>query len=638
MTAEIYLRRGRQRLARWASEPRVRTGAMVAGYALAGFLMSAASLLNHPLPMAMGLICAVTGWRSLVMALGSAVGYRLFWGAAGVQGVVWSGLGCLLSLFLGKRKAVQDAPLLLSAVAAFLVSATGLAFQVFFQDDTVLGIYLLRVALAGAGTKLYSLVVQRQGPTADRLGLATAVLALAQIAPVSWLNLGFIVSGAIGAAASFTTSALAGLALDLAQITQTPMTGVLCGIFLVRMIPGIPKWLRCGSPGVVYLLAASLCGVWDLLPIPGLVLGGGIALFLKPAPEAVPRRGETGLAQVRLELMAGVLGQTQQILLETPELPVDETGLLARTKERACGSCPNRKSCRDLGDIPKDLLHKPILDTTSLPFPCRKPGRMVQELRRTQEQLRSMRGDRERQREYREAVIQQYQFLGEYLRQLADELPRRGEKISQCYQAEVTISSTAKETANGDRCQYFTGTGGKYYVLLCDGMGTGLGAAQEGQTALTMLRQMLTAGFPAEYALRSINSLCCLRGRAGAVTVDLLELRLDSGKASIYKWGAAASYLLRDGTAEKIGTVGPPPGISVTDIRETVDRLSLRRGAALILCSDGVDGEGVLRRRRIVPGEPPGELAAELLEKGTAEGADDATVAVIRLHPTNLST
>jgi stage II sporulation protein E len=202
----------------------------------------------------------------------------------------------------------------------------------------------------------------------------------------------------------------------------------------------------------------------------------------------------------------------------------------------------------------------------------------------------------------------------------------------------VTISSTAKETANGDRCQYFTGTGCKYYVLLCDGMGTGLGAAQEGQTALTMLRQMLTAGFPAEYALRSINSLCCLRGRAGAVTVDLLELRLDSGKASIYKWGAAASYLLRDGTAEKIGTVGPPPGISVTDIRETVDRLSLRRGEALILCSDGVDGEGVLRRRRIVPGEPPGELAAELLEKGTAEGADDATVAVIRLHPTNLST
>jgi hypothetical protein len=222
--------------------------------------------------------------------------------------------------------------------------------------------------------------------------------------------LGFIVSGAIGAAASFTTAALAGLALDLAQITRTPMTGVLCGIFLVRMIPGIPKWMRCGSPGTVYLLAASLCGVWDFLPIPGLVLGGGIALFLKPAPEAVPRRGETGLAQVRLELMAGVLGQIQQLLLETPELPVDEVGLLARTKERACGSCPNRKSCRDLGDIPKDLLHKPILDTTTLPFPCRKPGRMVQELRRTQEQFRSMRADRERQREYREAVIQQYQF------------------------------------------------------------------------------------------------------------------------------------------------------------------------------------------------------------------------------------
>lgn len=638
MTAEIYLRRGRQRLRYWVSNPQVRTGLMVTGYALAGFLMSAASLVNHAQPLAMGLICAVTGWRALVMTLGAMAGYPLFWGAAGTQGMVWAALGCLLALFLGKKKVSQEAPLLMSAIAAFCVSATGLAFQVFLHDDTAVGIYLLRVALAGASAKLFSMVVQRQSQTADRLGMGAAVLALAQVAPVVWMSFGFPVAGAIGAAGSFPGAAFAGLALDLAQITRTPMTAVLCGIYLVRMIPGIPKWIRCGSPGVVYIVAASLCGVWDLIPIPGLVLGGIAAGFIRSAPEAVPRRGETGLAQVRLELMAGVLGQTQQLLLESPEVPVDEGGLLARTRERACGSCPNRKSCRDMGDIPKDLLYKPLLDTSNLPFPCRKPGRMVQELRRTQEQFRAMKADRERQREYRQAVIQQYHFLGEYLRQLADELPRRGEKLRLCYKAEVTITSSSKEAANGDRCQSFTGTGCKYYVILCDGMGTGVGAAEEGQTALTMLRQMLTAGFPAEYALRSINSLCCLRGRAGAVTVDLLELRLDTGKAAIYKWGAAPSWLLRDGTAEKIGTAGPPPGISMTDIRETVDRLSLRRGEALILCSDGVDGEGVLHRRRIAPGEPPGELAAELLENGTAEGADDATVAVIRLHPTNLST
>ena len=73
----------------------------------------------------------------------------------------------------------------------------------------------------------------------------------------------------------------------------------------------------------------------------------------------------------------------------------------------------------------------------------------------------------------------------------------------------------------------FSGSDCRYFVVLCDGMGTGLGAARDGQQAGKLLRQMLTAGFPAEHALESLNSLLVLRGRAGAVTVDLAELRLD---------------------------------------------------------------------------------------------------------------
>ncbi len=71
-------------------------------------------------------------------------------------------------------------------------------------------------------------------------------------------------------------------------------------------------------------------------------------------------------------------------------------------------------------------------------------------------------------------------------------------------------------------------------------------------------------------------------------------------------------------------------------LRETVERLSLRRGEALILTSDGVDGEGVLRRLRIDPAEPPGEVAALLVEHGAAQVADDATAAVIRLRSVTL--
>ena len=200
------------------------------------------------------------------------------------------------------------------------------------------------------------------------------------------------------------------------------------------------------------------------------------------------------------------------------------------------------------------------------------------------------------------------------------------------------MEAYSRHADNGDRCIWFAGTECRYYVLLCDGMGTGIGAAQEGQTASSLLRQMLSSGFPAEHALRSMNSLLALRGRAAAVTIDLAELRLDTGRATLYKWGAAPSLLLSEGLADKIGTAGPPPGLSVTNGRETVERLSLRRGEVLVLLSDGVDGEAVQRMISLHTQRPPEELAAEILEHGTQNMDDDATAVVIRLVPGALST
>ena len=146
------------------------------------------------------------------------------------------------------------------------------------------------------------------------------------------------------------------------------------------------------------------------------------------------------------------------------------------------------------------------------------------------------------------------------------------------------------------------------------------------------------AGFPAEHALESLNSLLALRGTAGAVTVDLVELRLDTGTAGIFKWGAAPSWVLTRSGVQKIGTAAPPPGISAGENRMTVEKLSLHRGEVLILLSDGVDGEGIQHLLDLSPDAPPGELAAEILERGCGNAEDDATVAVIRLRPVSLPT
>lgn len=624
-TMETCLRRTQRTIHKWVLDPHVQRAARVTAYGGGGFFLSAASLNDGCQPLAMGLIMALTGWRALVTALGAAVGYRLFWGSAGLQGMVWAAAGCLMALLLGKGKTAEDFPLLLPAVTAVVTALTGLAF-LFFRQGASLSLFFLRLCLAPVSALFFRRAVIRRDSVTEWICGGIAVLALAHVGP-----LGYGAAAAFSLWASFPAAALAGLGLDLARVTAVPMAVVVCSAWFGRMIPFRDRWMQCAVPGGMYLAAMGLCGIWDVSPLPGLVLGGVVGVLLPPRTDSVRRQGETGIAQVRLELTADVLARTQRLLLEVPEPEIDEGALLNRAINRSCGNCPSRENCVERANLGMEHLHDP------LSFACRRPMDIQRELLRSQERLRDLTADRYRQREYRRALIQQYQFLAVYLRRLSDQLPRRGERQTAYYRLEVSARCRGKERATGDRCLAFPGAGCRYYVLLCDGMGTGLGAAQEGQSAGELLRQMLTAGFPPEHAFRSLNSILVLRGQAGAVTLDLAELRLDSGRVALYKWGAAPSYLLRAKGAEKIGTATPPPGIGIADARETVDRLSLRRGEMLILVSDGAEVGEILRRGEVRP-LPPGELAEWLLEECGADGEDDATVAVMRLTPRRLST
>ena len=473
----------------------------------------------------------------------------------------------------------------------------------------------------------------------DHLYTGIFMLALAQLAPLPWLGLGFVAGGALWVSAPFPAVALGGLALDLAQITPIPMAAVACLTWFARQLPLRRKWPLALAPAAAGLLVTSLCSAWDWNAFPGLFLGGIVGTILPGQQKLSHRRGETGIAQVRLEMTAGVFTQIRQQLLEVQEAPIEEEALIHRAAERACGSCVAAASCKareEAANMSPRLLHKPLLDGSDLPFACEKDSRMLLELHRCQEQLRALQADRQRQQEYRSALLQQYQFLSEYMQDLSDKLGQRTTPVAR-YRPQTVCLSNRSNADNGDRCLFFSGPDCRFYALLCDGMGTGIGARQEGKAAGTMLRQLLSAGFPAVYALRSLNSLYALRGTAGACTVDLAEICLDTGKLNLYKWGAPPSYLLTEAGSEKIGTVGPPPGLSVRENRETMERLSLRRGETLVLLSDGVGGEDALRCSFSDRDEPLGELAARILEDRNTDSTDDATVAVIRLQPDFLS-
>jgi len=631
MMVEAYLRRGRRRMEQLLLEPGIRGLLLALLYGGGGFLLTAASLGNSPQPIAMGMICGFTGWRAVLITLGALAGYPTFWGRAGLPGIAWSASAGLLALLVGRREESRNQPLMIPAIAAFLTAITGLCFQVLLRDRTPPLLYGLGIGLAGITAMLFTQAVRCRDPVTDWLIGALATLALAQV-PLGTVNPGCVAAGLLSVSGAFPAAALAGLGLDLAQVTKVPMTAVTCLSWFIRLIPFDKRWQHYAAPGIGALAVMAACGIWDWSVLPGLVLGGGAAALL-PARSQIPhRRGETGAAQVRLEVGAEMFFTLRQLLTETQPPPVDGRALLERATERACGTCSARNRCTQRLTLTLEHLEHP------LEADCRKQGRLIPQLRFAQEQCRGLEANRKRLLEYRQALAQQYTFLGEYLRTLADGLPRKARHPLPEFEAQTAARSRGKERANGDRCIAFSGIGCRYYVLLCDGMGTGLGAAQSGFTAAGLLRQMLAAGFPADHALESLNSLLALRGSAGEVTVDLAEVRLDTGVARIFKWGAAPSWLLTRRGAEKIGTATPPPGLSLEENRMTVEKLSLRRGEVLILVSDGVDGEGIQHQSVLSPDAPPGELAAEILDRGCAGAEDDATVAVIRLRPACLPT
>jgi hypothetical protein len=138
----------------------------------------------------------------LLTALGGILGYRIFWGEAGLQGVVWTVLGFLLSLF-DLQPVQRRKNLLLCAGASVAVAVSGLVFQLQLDDPTPVLIYLLRILLAPTVVWLFRTGEQSPSPMIRHLIQSIWVLALAQVIPTTWLCPGIAVAGALMSTGTF---------------------------------------------------------------------------------------------------------------------------------------------------------------------------------------------------------------------------------------------------------------------------------------------------------------------------------------------------------------------------------------------------------------------------------------------------
>ena len=214
-----------------------------------------------------------------------------------------------------------------------------------------------------------------------------------------------------------------------------------------------------------------------------------------------------------------------------------------------------------------------------------------------------------------------------------------------CYYLDISYFQKEKdsEEVSGDTIIHFKTDKGKYYIILCDGMGSGYDASRESRMTAELLSGFLRAGFSKNIAINLINSTLALKmDREGFSTIDLCEIDLRSAKAEFIKIGGAQSYIKTHDTIETIATNGIPAGIMESIVADNITR-TLNDNDMIVMASDGVSeaGYGVMRGEWIKGLMKTDGISNEELAKSIVTGArkkiyprtpDDMSAVVITLH------
>lgn len=641
------------------ARPAVRLSARCAGTFLAAFLLSSLSVAGSPLPMAACLAACVAFWPLGVLALaGSCVGYFLFWGLqagleqVGIALLVFAGTG----LFRDTRLPVSGwfTPFLCAALTA----AIGF---VFLLDGGLsagnIALYAVKILLAAVCPPLYRQALdERRRGAILALGLCLFT-ALATVAPPYGRLLAVAVTYLVAVSSArvgLLPTLLCALAMDLAAGTAGTVTAALCaGALLCRLFPRQSSVARAAMLTVASLSWQLFFGTVSVSYAACAVAGSAAGLFVpfrwfSDCPDTEhPAEGSAGAQLRRISRVFAMLHR-ELTGIEPVACHSEISDVYDFTAEQVCRCCVLYHTCweQDARATYQDLCAAagPIMERgTALreDFPASFVGRcrhMEGFLTAVNQELEAnlyRRQMRNRLQESRRILSGQYLFLSRFLGKLADDQYRPPTAEPQ-FTPDFSASSACRpgSTVSGDRCASFRDQWNRYYVLLCDGMGTGREAAAESDRAVRTLTGLLESGVAPDTAMELLNGFYVLQQSSSFATVDLLQLDLESGEGTLYKWGAAPSYLRTGQEVKKIGTAAPPPGLDVAAGHNPQQlRLSLKDGETLILVSDGAFGEETEKRIAGFRGSTSRELAGYVVAGAAPDSEDDLTAAVLRLVP-----
>lgn len=197
------------------------------------------------------------------------------------------------------------------------------------------------------------------------------------------------------------------------------------------------------------------------------------------------------------------------------------------------------------------------------------------------------------------------------------------------------MRSTAQNTLCGDTIKTVNDGHGRSVLIISDGMGQGGRAAIDGAMGAGLLSRLLAAGFGFDSALKVVNSALLVKSADESLaTLDCACVDLFTGRAEIYKAGAPATYIVKNGKITKCELSSLPAGIlrSVEFAKRTA---ALNDGDLIVMASDGIsapDTEILLNAQDMSADTLANAILQSALEAAKNTREDDMSVIAARLH------
>lgn len=480
------------------------------------------------------------------------------------------------------------------------------------------------------------------------LGMNLGTVAAVALTASGLRRMDFATAGALGAGLG---AALDGALGTGGLWTLTLAVGALLGASVSKRHPLIRVLIFATGMLGAGLFTASVTLAWMAAGATGMVLSLGIPATWIAGREESAIAQSCALVEERLSLGAKALLRLYDAVGLDPEEQVTEERqhIFDKAAVKVCRRCPRYSQCWEknsqgtyqlLRGTLSVILQRGQVQREDFPEEfsreCRHMEGLVVALNQELDSIAYRSQCRSRNEEHRLIVSKSLQQVGKLLEENARQLRVTQRIPEEAYSVRMGVAAKGRKgiRLSGDRGLCFHTEDGRLFSILCDGAGTGDGAAKESLLAVETLAQLVQGGMGPEQAMEFLNGMYILRDSGGFATLDVLELSLVTGQGTLYKWGAAPSYIKSGDLVKKVGTAAPPPGLGVgKSFGAEVIRLSLWGGDVLVLASDGVVGDRAEELIRTYTGDSVKELAALLVEQAEAMGGeDDMTVAVLKIE------